>query len=305
LVGVYNRVLRPHEIWNIGIVDEPIRVFLQPRARPRVRWLPPLRKGRFLADPFGVSKNQVLYILCEEFDYRRGKGRIVCIELNEDMPRSEPQPAIQLPIHLSHPYLLEHRGTIYCVPETYEAREINLYRAKTFPLEWDRVSTLVDNFAGVDPTVFQYEDRWWLTCCDQDTGPFDRLFVWHARDLFGTWIPHSTNPVKVDIHSSRPAGTPFMHDGRLYRPAQDCSTTYGARVVLNRVTKLTPTEFEEETEVAAEPYVDSDYPHGLHTLSAAGSATLLDGKHIPFCNRVLERLLWRHFTQKRGRNEDT
>jgi hypothetical protein len=257
------------------------------------------RKGRFFADPFGINRNGTLYILCEEFDYGLGKGRIVSIELNEGMPFPEPQPAIQLPIHVSYPCLIEHQGIIYCALETFQARKISLYRAKAFPLEWERISTLVDNFAGIDPTVFHYDDRWWLTCCDQVTGPFDRLFIWHSRDLLGTWIPHPANPVKVDIRSSRPAGTPFMHEGRLYRPAQDCSSTYGARVVLNRVTKLTPTEFEEEIEVAVEPYASSEYPHGLHTLSAAGSVTLLDGKCIPFRNRVLERLLWRRFTQTR------
>jgi hypothetical protein len=293
----YNRVLRPHEAWGIGVVNEPIGVFLQPGVRPRVRWLPLSKKGMYHADPFAVRKNGTLHIFCEEFDHSIGKGRIVCTELTEDSPPSEPRPAIQLPTHASYPYLLEHQGTIYCIPETYEARKIELYRAKTFPLEWERVTTLVDNFAGIDPTVFRYEDHWWLTCSDQETGPFDRLFIWHASDLFGTWIPHPANPVKVDLNSSRPAGTPFIHNGHLYRPAQDCSSTYGARVVLNRVTRITTTEFEEEAEVAVAPYSDSEYPHGLHTLSAAGSVTILDGKHIPFYNRFSERLLWRHISQ--------
>jgi hypothetical protein len=110
-------------------------------------------------------------------------------------------------------------------------------------------------------------------------------------------MSHSRNPEKVDPSASRPAGAPFVFQGCLYRPAQDCSRTYGGRVVLNRVTKLTATEFEEVAEVAAEPYADSDYPHGLHTLSAAGSVTLLDGKHMPFQRRFSERLLWRRFTQ--------
>jgi hypothetical protein len=61
--------------------------------------------------------------------------------------------------------------------------------------------------------------------------------------------------------------------------------------------KVTPQEFEEEIEVVAEPYLNGDYPHGLHTRSAAGSVTLLDGKYIPFHSRVLERLLRRRFTE--------
>lgn len=295
VVRAYDRVLQPHERWNIGIVEEPIEVFLKPGVRPIVRWLAPLGKGRCFADPFAVGRNQKLYIFCEEFDYRLGKGRIVCIELDGCEAPSRPQPTIQLPVHASHPYLLEQQDTIYCVPETYQAREIRLYRAKSFPLEWEMVSTLVDNFAAIDPTIFQFEDLWWLFCCEYDGGSYDRLFVWYAQNLFGPWTPHSANPVKKDLRSSRPGGTPFIYGGCLYRPAQDCSSTYGARIVINRVTKLTPTQFEEETEAVVEPYADSDYPHGLHTLSSAGSATLLDGKHSAFLNRVLERLLWRHF----------
>lgn len=295
LVRAYNRVLQPHATWNVGIVEEPIEVFLEPGARPRVRWLTPLGKGRFVADPFAVIRNQELYIFCEEFDYRLGKGRIACIQLGEGRAPSEPQPIIQSPIHMSHPYLLEHQGSIYCVPETIQAREIRLYKAKSFPLEWQMVSTLVEDFAGSDPTIFQFEDLWWLLCCDHDRGQFDRLFAWYAHNLFGPWIPHSANPVKRNIKSSRPGGTPFTQDGRLYRPAQDCSSTYGARVVLNQVTRLTPTEFEERTETAVEPYADSDYPHGLHTLSSAGSVTVLDGKHSALAERVLERLFWRRF----------
>jgi hypothetical protein len=297
VVRAYNRVLRPREVWGIGIAEEPIGVFLQPGVRPRVRWLTPSKKGICHADPFAIRKDETLHIFCEEFDYKIDKGRIVYIKLADDSPPSEPRPTIQLPTHMSYPYLLEHQGDVYCIPETYESRKIQLFRAKTFPLEWETVTTLVDNFAGIDPTVFHYEDRWWLTCCDQETGPFDRLFIWHASDLFGTWTPHPANPVKVDLNSSRPAGTPFMHKGHLYRPAQDCSITYGGRVVLNRVTKITTTEFEEEAEVAVAPYADSEYPHGLHTLSSAGSVTVLDGKRTPSYNRFLESMLWRHFSR--------
>jgi len=64
---------------------------------------------------------------------------------------------------------------------------------------------------------------------DADDGPLTKLRVWFADDLLGSWCPHPGNPVKPDIRSARPAGTPFVHDGALYRPAQDCSRTYGAR----------------------------------------------------------------------------
>ena len=136
---------------------------------------------------------------------------------------------------------------------------------------------------GVDSTVFEHDNRWWLICTNAGDGRDDKLLVWHADSLFGPWQPHALNPVKIDIRSARPAGTPFMHDGHLYRPAQDCSATYGGRIVINRVTRLTPTAFEEEAYRTIDPVADGQYNRGLHTLSRLGQTqTLVDGKRYRF-----------------------
>ena len=118
----------------------------------------------------------------------------------------------------------------------------------------------------IDPTIFQYEGRWWLFGTRADAGDNFKLFGWHADELTGPWRPHSANPLKTDIRSSRPAGPPFVHDGALYRPAQDCSTGYGAAVVVNRVLTLTPDAFEEEIVSRIAPDTGGRYPTGLHTL---------------------------------------
>ncbi len=120
---------------------------------------------------------------------------------------------------------------------------------------------------------------------DQDEA---KLFVFHAADLHGPWMPHALNPVKCDLRSSRPAGTPFIgEDGALYRPAQDCSRVYGGAVAVNRVTRLTPHEFEEVITTHLRPDLEGPCPDGLHTLSAAGDLTLVDGKwHEPLIARM-------------------
>jgi hypothetical protein len=103
------------------------------------------------------------------------------------------------------------------------------------------------------------------------------LHAWHADDLGGPWHPHTLNPLKTDVRSSRPAGTPFRYDGQLYRPAQDCSERYGGGIALNRVRQLSPTEFAETTARYLAPERGSPYPHGLHTLSLADGWLLVDG----------------------------
>jgi len=285
-----------HEDWNIGIVREPIAVFLRPNVQPRIDWLPPLQSGLYLADPFGIVQDGRTFVLCEEFDYRSLKGRIVGIELHQLDASASLGSAIDLPIHCSYPYLFEHEGQVYCVPETSQALEVSLYRAKQLPCDWVKIATLIRDFPASDSTVFEHDGYWWLACSVE----WDDLFLWCAPDFLGPWRQHANNPVKKDIRSSRSAGTPFMHDGELYRPAQDCSRTYGGRIVLNRVKILTPTEFEEEEAGAIEPYSQGPYPDGLHTVSKVGDVTLVDGKRHVFIRSAfrstLKRTLARYST---------
>ena len=271
-----------HQDWNVGIVEEPIDIFLEPGAQPEVRWFMPAGRGRYLADPFGIVRDGRAYVLCEEFDYRSYKGVIARIELSEDGFPVSRKVAIEMPFHMSYPYVFEWQGDIYCVPETYQAREISLYKANEFPDSWTKVGTLVPDFAGVDPTIFSYAGLWWIACTNQDLGPHSALYLWHARDLHGPWSPHPSNPVKRGLNGTRPAGTPFIHKGHLYRPAMDSSRTYGKRVVINRVRTLTTKEFEEEPVRAVEPFRRGGYRDGVHTLSAFGKFTLVDGLRLVF-----------------------
>jgi len=285
------RALVRHEEWCIGVADVPINRFLEARGEKRVRWLNPPERGRFIADPFGAQIDGVTHILYEDFRYATSKGVIGTVEAAASGPPRIPRVAIELPVHASYPYLVIDRGEIYCIPETNASREIGLHRAVDFPTRWEKIGTLVSGVAALDPTVFRHEGRWWLTCTDREVGENMPLFVWHARSLEGPWEPHALNPVKADIRSSRPAGTPFVHDGVLYRPAQDCSRMYGGGIVINRVLRLTPTEFTEEPAATVEPFSESPFPDGIHTLSSVGDITLIDSKRHRFVPSAIPYVL--------------
>jgi hypothetical protein len=83
--------------------------------------------------------------------------------------------------------------------------------------------------------------------------------------------------VKTDVRSARPAGTPWVDDGTLYRPSQYCAGGYGKKVVVNRIQTLTPTEFAERRVGELAPDPEGPYPDGLHTLSGNGDVTVIDG----------------------------
>ena len=295
--STYTKFFRGAE-WNIGIVRSPIHAFLKPDFKPDIRWLPAPERGKFYADPFGIVRDGKLCLLFEEFDYGTGKGVISSVEV--DSRTSKPQVAMDARFHLSYPYVVEHEGDIFCIPETSYAGEVALYRALEFPTCWAKEVVLLSNFPGVDSTLFQHEGRWYLTCTNQSAGANSSLFVCHAPNLFGPWKPHASNPVKMNSRSSRPAGTPFLYNGVLFRPAQDCTDSYGGRVVINRVKKLTPTDFEEEEAAIIEPFSGSPYPMGVHTISSVGDITLIDGRRNVFIKRAMIAGLRRKMRRETG-----
>lgn len=277
----YQRAFR-HDQWHIGIVDAPIQAFLRPIGELKVRWLVPPGPGKYYADPFGLRRGGATEMFFEEYDFRSNKGVISWVREGADGHFSRPRVAIELPVHASYPFLIEQDGSVYCVPETARAREITLFKAIEFPHRWTKAVTLVTGVAAVDSTVIKHNGSFWLFCTDLDDGPFSKLRIWHAPDLLGPWRPHAANPVKTDVASARPAGTPFLADGKLYRPAQDCTKTYGGAIALNRVTRLTTTEFEEERIGTIGPFWDGPHNRGIHTISSVGARTLIDGKRFAF-----------------------
>lgn len=272
--------------WNIGIVHDRIERFVDSSYQPMIVWLPPPPKGKFLADPFEGIRSGNNHFLCEYYDYSEDKANISCIYVSENgKPKAnEIRTAIVESTHMSYPYTIVSDGKLYCVPEIWQANEIALYKAGEMPYHWKRAGTLIENIAAVDPTLFRHNGRWWLMCTDRHWGSKYNLFIFYAEDLFGPWLPHERNPVKTDIRSSRPAGTPFSFKGRLYRPAQDCSRSYGGRIVLNRINHLSKKDFEEITVSCIEPV--KPYKEGIHTLSQWGEKTLVDGKRSRFLWQV-------------------
>lgn len=300
-----------HEQWSVGTVGHPPEAFVESGESLWVRWLPTMSRQLYRADPFGIQIDGTLRVMAEEFDYTDGLGRLVSLRIGRDgrprpdgagapAPRGIPAEGDE-PVHISYPYLFSHGESTYCVPETSEARVVRLYRARDFPSEWETVATLVEDFAAVDPTIFRYDDRWWLFCTDLDGGSHTHLHAWWASELTGPWAPHALNPLKTDVRSARPAGTPFRHHGALFRPAQDCSKTYGGAIALNRVVDLSPTRFRETTVGYLRPDPDGPYPDGLHTLSAAGDRTLVDGMRYVFVPQEFERRLRRRLRSVLGR----
>ncbi|MFB5662647.1 hypothetical protein [Alteribacillus sp. HJP-4] len=301
-ISLFNKLFR-YEYWNIGIIDQPINEVISDAA-PKIQWI--VHDGNvYYADPFGYQRDGRTQILMEELDYKVVKGYISQVNLYlsnvNKKDAAVTSSVIRLPTHMSYPYVVEHENEIYCVPETSEEREVALYRLDAEGEKWLKEKTLLNNFPGVDSSLIQYEGRWWLFCTkafESAQSQNNDLHIYYSDDLLGEWLPHSCNPVKIDSRSSRPAGTPFIFKEKLYRPAQDCSRTYGGRVVVNQIEKLTPTSFIETPASFIHPRPDSAYPDGLHTIAKIGDVTIVDGKRFDYHFSHLYKKLYKFLPVK-------
>lgn len=272
--------------WGLGLVERPAQSLLENHAI-EPRWILTMPRGRFLADPFIARTDGNLLILAEDYTSRSGRGHISAVVIDDAGGVSEPVPVITEPHHLSYPFLVERSGELFCVPESAESGEIAVYTPQNLRRPWRRAGTLLPGLHALDPTIVQFEDRWWMFVCTRSGPTETRLEIFHAPDLFGPWQPHARNPVKSDIRSSRPGGTPFVHEGILYRPAQDCSRTYGGSLVINRVERLNPGEFRETPAIRLQPGPGWRFPDGMHTLSWTSGCMVIDAKRRIFLPRAV------------------
>lgn len=279
--------------WQIGIVDAPIARFLDERAELPVTWLGPRDRRGFLADPFGLP-DRADEILCEALDHARGVGSIVKLTLAGARIVSRQAVPLVPGVHLSYPFVFADQGRVYCIPESHQARSCILHERQADGV-WRPVATLLDGVAARDTTLFRHGGRYWLAYGDTDVGDDDNLCLAFADRLPGPYRRHRLNPVKIDHHSARPGGTLFEHEGRLYRPAQDCSTTYGGALVIHHVRECSETTYVEEPVRLLRPERFGPNWRGVHTLSAWGERTLVDGKTRGFNPRALRRKMARRF----------
>ncbi|MBL8001195.1 MAG: hypothetical protein JNL05_04455 [Flavobacteriales bacterium] len=281
-VRFHRAQLKEHEEWNVGVLYQPIHHLLEERPSLNVQWLPAPAKSAFRADPFGyVGSDGQLNMLYERYDRATGKGDINRLRPKRDNVLKRSRAMLTLPSHLSYPYVVNTRDAngeqvTYVIPENAAGGGVDLYRVRADNEALEPVQRLLD-VPLYDPTVFEHEGRWWMM---GTLAPLTNvhLVIYHAPSLFGPWTPHARNPVKCDIRTARPAGTPFVHGGMLYRPSQDSSSTYGHRVVINRVEELTPERFREVALKTVGPLGGTSWNKGFHTVSAVGDLTLVDGK---------------------------
>jgi len=264
------------EQWCVGWAKVEIANFLAAPGAADFHWLKPRRRRELFADPFGVEDSQGhLTILAERMIHGRTKGRLVTL----DAETGAAAPLLTQPHHLSYPFVVEDRGRRFVVPEQAESGALSLYPFDDASL--GPPAARIEGLDAIDPTFLRRDGRWWLFCTRRSAGVNGPLFLYSAEELFGPYTPHPLNPIVTAPSRARPAGRIIALPGRLIRPGQDCSASYGAAITLSEIEVLTPELYEERPIGRIAPRdVRGGYTEGLHTLDHTAHHVLIDTKRF-------------------------
>lgn len=200
--------------------------------------------AKYVADPFMMFKNGKYFMFFEVLNRETDQGDIGYAESEDGKNWNYRKIIIDEEFHLSYPYVFEWDNSYYLIPESREDFSVRLYKATRFPEKWEYVSNLLSGYWYDDPSIFRYEDKWWMFV---STGIHNILNLYFSEDLLTGWRPHPMNPVvKLDKHFSRPGGRVIVYEDKLYRLTQDDDPYYGIQVFAFEITELSKTSYADK-----------------------------------------------------------
>lgn len=175
------------------------------------------------ADPFPIYYEGEWYIFVEIYHLYRTKARLGYYLLKQP---DRVHVILDEPFHLSYPNVFTWNGDIYMIPETYQAKQLRLYRASAFPDQWVLDSVLLENMSMVDASLFVDGDIIYVEAREKSSQrgvSCNRLFKLDMRF-------RSIVEIERDLSryiDRRPAGNFFCVGNQLYHALQNCDRCYG------------------------------------------------------------------------------
>lgn len=231
-------------VWSIGIYRGSTPFDLAPAAPNPILTAADLgiADARFVADPFLLRHGERIFLFFEVWRRASGQGDIGWAENTAGEAWKVGGLALDEPFHLSYPFVFEHEGEVFLIPESRGRREVRLYVARPFPNRFELRRVLLSGKRYADTSLVRWGGRFYLFTSPDNAS----LELFSADALEGPYRPHPKSPVvSGDACAARPAGRPIAWGGRIIRLAQCDRPAYGASVRAFEITELSPTSYLE------------------------------------------------------------
>lgn len=274
--------------WEIGFVQDGIQGVLD-YDQLKVNWIKHDFKDRWFADPFILDMDEhTIRVLVEEYRYQTDKGRIALLAINRHSFKLERMKIIlELDTHLSFPAIWRDQNRVFVYPENHDSGALRLYELD-FKEEILIEKGILCHQPLTDAIMTElFGRRQIISTCMPDPNGKD-LVVYDWDDSKNDFFPSIT--IHFDKSNARMAGNFFQYEGKIYRPAQDCSTCYGGAVNLQIV---------EGGDIRSLRTVKTfTSPHkklhtGMHTLNEYNGEVAIDvhGYCHPILGNMIQKLI--------------
>jgi len=282
-VNILTSKLKPKYLpggWSVGAVRaERLEDF--PTQLPKSSLIGPeeLRvcRGDQAADPFGICRGSDWYIFFEMM--RKGEpNAVISVAKSRDLITAEVLGVVLEPgHHLSYPFVFEHEGQIYMMPESKKKRRIDVYRAIDFPMTWTFDRTVLHG-RYMDASILHWKNRYWLFAGWQSYW----LRVFHSASPLGPWKSIACPMARLyNKQNVRPGGKVIEYRGELLRFVQDNQRYYGHQLRAQRI-KMLNRFFFREVPWRSDPFLQPTDAHWCGAAIHHLDSHAFDGQWVGF-----------------------
>lgn len=252
--------------WKVGLMDK--------LAGDKIYKIVHTPIGQWLADPFLYEYDGQHYLFVEQYFNSKNRAGIGVYEIKDGNPINN-SIIIDNPYHMSYPCVFFYKGNHYMIPESSSNQTIDLYVAEEFPQKWRHEKILVIGRRMVDTTVLVRKDAVYLITYENDSNGW----VLHSYLLnMDDYSLLKIGDTHYKTNVARPAGCFFEKDGKLYRPAQNCTIKYGESLLIYEVTELSEKFYREEFayEIKCSDIKINEHFERIHTINKDSRYTVVD-----------------------------
>ena len=219
--------------YTIGVMEFEERVVetICDNSTLKFHWIKDNYKKGWFADPFilRLSDSEIVFLV-EEFVYCKNRGVISKLIVNrKNYSIKSVKTILDTGSHLSFPAYYRKNGKVYIYPESGE-------RGATYLYEYNEDNDEIKELYMINPNVtadtilvdlpISGGGRYQL-CTTEPTCNKDILDIYPFKEEPCSPVLSPIARIKVEKMTARNAGVVFEVNGRMYRPAQDCTYHYG------------------------------------------------------------------------------
>lgn len=256
--------------WNIGFVKNSLDGILYGNKTLNIQWMKHNYTDRWFADPFiWDTDEENIYVLVEDFLRLKDKAHISLLTVSRnDYRLKKLEVVLEEPTHLSFPIICWEGNNVMIYPENGASGSLKMYEFDSEKKKFLYSRTLVDKNLA-DSVLFSINDKPYLITTEgKDMN--GNILNFYQKTERGFDLERQ---VKFEKNVARNAGAWFMHNGKYYRPAQDCGTRYGAAM---EIQEFNPNDFSFHTIRRIEPS-SKRYALGIHTFNHYHGISVVDG----------------------------